>query len=139
MGPTGLAGGLVFGGFVDAGGALEVADVADDLVDLGLGDAGDGEHVAEGPVVLADAAYHGEVEGGVAVVAGVVDAVDQGGAEVGAGGFGSVALGAVGVEDGFALASFLRQFCRAASDGLGGLVLGGLGCGGLAAGDEGDE
>ena len=102
-----LAGGLVFGGFEDAGGALEVADVADDLVDLGFGDAGDGEHVAEGPVVLTDAAKNSEMEGGIAMVARVVDAVDKGGAEVGAGGFGAVALGAVGVEDGFALSGCL--------------------------------
>ena len=133
----GLAGGLVFGGFEDSGGELEVADVADDLVDLGLGDAGDGEHVAEGPVVLADAAEDGEVEGGVGVVAGVVDAVDEGGALVGADGGGAVALGAVGVEDCFALAGCLRQV-RWASDGLGCGFVGCVRSRGFAAGNEGE-
>ena len=94
---------MVFGGFEDAGGELEVADVADDLADLSFSDAGDRKHVAEGPVVLADAAYYGEVEGGVAVVARMVDAVDEGGAKVGAGGCRAVALGTVGVEDGLTL------------------------------------
>ena len=82
----GLADGLVFGGFEDVVGELEFADVADDFVDFGGRQAGDGEHVAELPVVLADTAEYGEAEGGVGVVAGVVDAVDKGGALVGADG-----------------------------------------------------
>ncbi len=130
---------MVFGGFEDSGGELEVADVADDLVDLGFREAGDGEHVAEGPVVLADAAEDGEVEGGVGVVAGVVDAVDEGGALVGASGGGAVALGAVGVEEGFALPGCLRLFYWTTSDGLGCWFVGGLGCGGFAAGGEGEQ
>ena len=78
--PEGLAGWLVFVGIENAVGELEFTDVADDLVDLGFSYAGDREHVAEVPVVLTDAAEDGEVEGRVAVVARVVDTVDQGGA-----------------------------------------------------------
>ena len=129
---------MVFGGFEYSGGELEVADVADDLVDLGLGDAGDGEHVAELPVVLADAAEDGKTKGGVGVVAGVVDAVDEGGALVGADGGGAVALGAVGVEDCFALAGCLRQV-RWASDGLGCGFVGCVRSRGFAAGGEGEQ
>ena len=77
-------------------------------------------------------------KGGVGVVAGVVDAVDQGGALVGADGSGSVALGAVGVEDGFALAGCLRQV-HWTSDGLGRWFMGWVGCGGFAAGDQGEK
>ena len=129
---------MVFGGFEDAGGELEVADVADDLVHLGFGDAGDGEHVAELPVVLADAAYHGEVEGGVAVVAGVVDAVDEGGAQVGAGCGLAVALGAVGVEEDFTLSGCLRGL-HWARTGLGSGLVVRVRCPSFAAGNEGDE
>ena len=82
---------------------MEFADVADDFVDVGVGEAGDGEHVAELPVVLADAAEDGEAEGGIGVVAGVVDAVDKGGALRSADGGRSVALRAIGVELRFAL------------------------------------
>ena len=85
-------------------------------------------------MVLADTAEYGEAEGGVGVVAGVVDAVDEGGALVGADGGGSVALGAVGVEYGFALAGCLRQV-HWTSDGLGSVR-----CGpGFAAGDQGEK
>ena len=73
-----LADGLKVVAFEDAVGALNFADVAGDVVDLGVGEAGDGEHVAELPVVLADAAKHGDAEGGIRVVAGVVDPVIEG-------------------------------------------------------------
>ena len=129
---------MVFGGPKDAGGELEVADVADDLADLGFGDAGDGKHVAKGPVVLTDAAYYGEVEGGVAMVAGVVDAVDEGGAKLRAGGGLAMALGAVGVEDGFALPGGFGELGQGGDWLLPGVVTG-AGCGGLTAGDEGND
>ena len=125
-------------GFKDAGGELEVADVADDLADLGFGDAGDGKHVAKGPVVLTDAAYYGEVEGGVAMVAGVVDAVDEGGAKVRAGGGLAMALGAMGVEDGFALPGGFGQLGQGGGR-IGGSVVRLVWSGGLTAGDEGDD
>ncbi len=99
---------MVFGGFEDVFGELDFADVADDLVDLGVGEAGDGEHVAELPVVLADALPHREPKADVRMVAGVVDAVDKGGALRGADSGRSVALGAVGVEEGFALTGGVR-------------------------------
>ena len=129
---------MVFGGLKDAGGELEVADVADDLADLGFGDAGDGEHVAKGPVVLTDAAYYGEVEGSVAMVAGVVDAVDEGGAKVRSGGGLTMALGAMGVEDGFALPGGFGQLGQGGGR-MGGSVVPLVRSGGLTAGNEGDD
>jgi len=52
---------------------LLFADVGDDRLEVFFAEAGNAGHVAEGPVVLGDAAECGEDEGDVAVAVRFVD------------------------------------------------------------------
>ena len=78
----------------DAFGALEVAYVADDGVDLGGFDVGDRRHVAEVPVVCGHAFVDGVVEGEVGMMSDFVETVYKWRAGCGAVGLLSVTDGA---------------------------------------------
>lgn len=70
--------------------ALQVADVADDGVDLGGFDVGYRRHVAEVPVVRDHAFVNGVVEGEVGMMSNFVEAVYKGWSGLGAVGLLSV-------------------------------------------------
>ena len=87
---------------LDPFGALEVADVADDGVDLFGRDVRDRRHIAEVPVVCSDAFVYGVVEGEVGVVSDFVEAIDEGWASRRAVGVLAMADGAAVLEGIFA-------------------------------------
>ena len=82
----------------DAGLPLKPANVADDLLDIRRRDPLDLRHVTELPVMGFDAEFRSAQKGGVAVMIGLINLVDQRRALLGAGGLCTVAGGAMGVE-----------------------------------------
>ena len=82
----------------DAGLPLKPANVAGDLLDVRRRDPLDLRHVTELPVMGFDAEFRSAQKGGVAVMIGLINLVDQRRALLGAGGLCTVAGGAMGVE-----------------------------------------
>ena len=117
---------------LDADGALLFTDESDDRFDLFASDALDGRHVAEVPVVGADASLGGEQEGAVAVVAGDVEGVEEGRPFVCAIEVGTVASGAGLCEEGGAIGAF-------EGDDGGGVAIGVAAGGEQGDGGEGEE
>ena len=94
----GVVGGSAGFGPGHAGFELGLPDVADDAVNLVGGQAGYRGHIAEKPVMHRHAILHRRVKGRIGVMVGEVHLVEQRRPQVGAGGAGAVALGAVGVK-----------------------------------------
>ena len=114
--------------FEYAVGALDLPDVADDLIHLLRRDSGDGRHVAKDPVVLRNTIADRVAKAEVRVVTGMIDSVDQSRPLTAAGSVHSVTDRAVGVEQLFTLKRRVGQSGFRLRDPLGaarfpGLVL----------------
>jgi hypothetical protein len=96
-------------------GALPLPDVANDFLHVLRLQSRYGGHVAIGPVMLGNALSDGAADAEVRVMAGVVNAVNQGRAKGGANGAKPMAGRTVGIEEFFTLAGgfhYVGKCCR---------------------------
>ena len=98
------------GSIINAIGGLQFADIAQYPIDLLFRDLPLWRHITKRPMMLRRALPGGAMEGGIAVVAGIVNVVDQGRAFFGTGGILAVALCAIFVEDDFSGEGCLGKF-----------------------------